>query len=799
MTSNQLQKSYPTLLGHPTGLFALFFAEMWERFSYYGMRALLFFYITKGFLGYGDSDAYAVYGAYTALVYMTPFFGGMLADRLLGARRAVVIGGLLMAAGHLMMTIENDLAFFTALALLICGNGFFKPNISTIVGSLYPQDSPKRDSGFTIFYMGINLGAAMSPLLCGYIGETYGYHYGFGLATIGMLTGIAVFVAPTVLTQVLIMFGAAAAAIGMFIYHPDDPFAIAVNVAVGVTLLTAGVVALVALSRGGLPAKAGGAPDEARLRRRVAGLIPLEWVVYLGTLISVPIFVLFVSGMSPLTKDKRPISLVPESTVNDLSTGKVMRAQLQESGKAVELKNDKAIVRLVERFDELHKEKKLPKPQYEALKEVTALAEAQKWDDAEARIKEAKQQFPAEKAKAILAVVLREMSKPAGLILLVCGLAAGTYLCIETFRLDKIPRERMFVVLILTFFSMLFWSFFEQAGSSVNSFTDRNVDRVTEKSRLAEEDVGQTIKMRVSPVSDDVDLMKLPLLSQEQLGHVNGNDAMKAQIEKAIRSIEEGKAEEERMKPEKLDKLVESVNRDDAFTLTGLTFLRKAAGSEKTPDELKTVDWVVTDGKVAMGVGGSEVPASIFQSVNPIYIIIFGLAFTALWAVLANYNLEPGTPVKFALGLIQLGLGFACFWYGAMTHDERGMVALAWLFLGYLFQTTGELCLSPVGLAMVTKLSPARLVSTVMGGWFLATAFSQLLAAVIAQFTGVGEGGGESVIPVPIETVNIYGDVFGLISLCAIGSGVLCLLLAPICLTRWMHSDKDTNGNDAEE
>jgi len=201
---------------HPTGLFTLFFAEMWERFSYYGMRALLVFYMTKGFLGMGDKQAYAVYGAYTALVYMTPYFGGMLADKLLGQRRAVVFGGLLMAAGHLLMTIETSFAFYTALALLICGNGFFKPNISTIVGGLYPEaQAAKKDGGFTIFYMGINLGAAMSPILCGYVGETWGWHYGFGLATIGMLIGVAVFVAPTRLTQILILGGALAAAISM--------------------------------------------------------------------------------------------------------------------------------------------------------------------------------------------------------------------------------------------------------------------------------------------------------------------------------------------------------------------------------------------------------------------------------------------------------------------------------------------------------------------------------------------------------------------------------------------------------
>ena len=138
-------ENQPQLFGHPTGLYTLFFAEMWERFSYYGMRALLVFYMIKGFLGYGDEQAYRVYGAYTALVYMTPFIGGMLADRILGQRRAIIIGGLLMAGGHLLMTIENQWSFFFALALLIAGNGCFKPNISTTVGALYPAGSRKRD------------------------------------------------------------------------------------------------------------------------------------------------------------------------------------------------------------------------------------------------------------------------------------------------------------------------------------------------------------------------------------------------------------------------------------------------------------------------------------------------------------------------------------------------------------------------------------------------------------------------------------------------------------------------------
>ena len=175
------------------------------------------------------------------------------------------------------------------------------------------------------------------------------------------------------------------------------------------------------------------------------------------------------------------------------------------------------------------------------------------------------------------------------------------------------------------------------------------------------------------------------------------------------------------------------------------------------------IPWTISEDDIGMGIAdsNSEIPGSIFQSVNPSYILLLGLLFTALWALLAKLKLEPSTPVKFAFGLMQLGLGFVAFWYGALCANERGMVFVGWLLLGYLLHTTGELCLSPVGLSMVTKLSPQRLVATVMGAWFLATAASSFVAAIIAQFTDVGEGGdGEQTIPIPLETVNVYGDVF---------------------------------------
>ena len=204
------------ILGHPAGLFVLFFTEMWERFSYYGMRALLVLYMTQHLItsikagtyvfGFGALQsaleavfgpltiqplASQIYGLYTGFVYFTPFFGGILADRVFGQRKTVVIGGLLMAIGHFLMAFEP--MFLVALLFLILGNGCFKPNISTQVGSLYPPGDPRRDRAFTIFYMGLNLGAFFSPLVCGTLGQIYGWHYGFTAAGVGMMVGLVVY------------------------------------------------------------------------------------------------------------------------------------------------------------------------------------------------------------------------------------------------------------------------------------------------------------------------------------------------------------------------------------------------------------------------------------------------------------------------------------------------------------------------------------------------------------------------------------------------------------------------------
>ena len=173
-------------------LFLLFFTEMWARFSYYGMRALLILYLVKA-LHYSDRTAGLIYGSYTGLVYLTPLFGGYLADKYLGYSKSIILGGILMICGHLSLAMDTIPTFFLGLSLLVLGNGFFKPNISTLLGYQYRHVPEKKDSAFTIFYMGINLGAAIGPILCGYLGETFGWHYGFGVAAFGMLLGLLQF------------------------------------------------------------------------------------------------------------------------------------------------------------------------------------------------------------------------------------------------------------------------------------------------------------------------------------------------------------------------------------------------------------------------------------------------------------------------------------------------------------------------------------------------------------------------------------------------------------------------------
>ncbi|NJS15137.1 MAG: peptide MFS transporter [Sphingopyxis sp.] len=507
MASNALPHgdSAGTILGHPKGLFVLFFAEMWERFSYYGMRALLIFYLTKHWL-FSDGQAGIIYGAYTALVYITPVLGGYLADRYLGQRKAVTFGAILLTFGHFLMGFEGtggqDAAslniFWLALAFIIVGSGFLKANISVMVGQLYPRTDVRRDGAYTIFYMGINLGAFLGALLCGYLGETYGWSYGFGAAGVGMLLGLIVFIwgKPMLLGR-------------------------------------------------------GEAPDAARLAASVAG-IKFEWLLYLVGVLAVGVCWWMVQN------------------------------------------------------------------------------------------------------QAVVGTVLGV----SGAILV------GYVLFTAVVKLPSEDRDRIFAALFLILGSILFWALFEQAGSSLNLFADRYVDR-----------------------------------------------------------------------------------------------------------------------------GG--IPASTFQSLNAGYIVLLAPFFAALWTWLGRRGMEPSAAAKFGLAMIQLGLGFFVLKWGAEAAGVDNLTPLLFIFLIYLLHTTGELCLSPVGLSAMNRLAPAHMASLIMGTWFFASATGNFAAGLIAAATGSekasGEGAGKALVL----------DVYGTIGLYAIGFGILVIAVSPL-IKKLMHLDTLKDTEDAK-
>ena len=492
-----------TFLGHPKGLFVLFFAEMWERFSYYGMRALLIFYLTKHWL-FSDEKSGVIYGAYTALVYITPVLGGYLADRYLGQRKAVAYGAVLLTFGHFLMGFEGsggqDAAslslFWLALAFIIVGSGFLKANISVIVGQLYPRTDTRRDGAYTIFYVGINLGAALGSLLCGYLGETYGWSYGFGAAGVGMLLGLIVFV---IFKPLLVGRG-----------EPHDP---------------------------------------AALKRPVLG-VPMEWLLYVLGVVAVGVIWALI--------------------------------------------------------------------QYQEL---------------------------------------------VGWLLLVAGAILIAYvLYVAVTKLAREDRDRIFAALCLIMGSILFWALFEQAGSSLNLFTDRYVDR-----------------------------------------------------------------------------------------------------------------------------GG--VPASVFQSINAIYIVLLGPVFAALWVWLGRRGAEPSAPFKFGLALMQLGAGFLVLVAGSATGT---MTPVLFIFLIYLLHTTGELCLSPVGLSAMNRLAPPAMASLIMGTWFFASAGGNFVAGLIAGATGSEAASGEG------AAKEVVLGVYNTIGWIAVAVGVGMLLISPL-IKKLMHLDTLSDAGDADQ
>lgn len=483
------------LTGHPPGLYWLFFAEMWERFCYYGMRALLVLYLTKTLM-VADARTFAIYGAYTALVYAVTVLGGKLADSLLGYRIAVILGGFLMAVGEFMILGGGEFWLLMGMAVIITGNGYFKANISSIVGRLYPDGDPRRDSGFTIFYIGINLGAFLATTVVAQVGESYGYEYGFGLAGIGMLIGAVVFI------------------FGQKHYQGH-----------------------------GLP------PDREKLMKPMVGPLNRLHVTILATLCVIPVF----------------FFLLTHSDIVGWLLG------------------------------------------------------------------------------ATAAFVLY--------LLLSAGFKGG-----------KVLRDRMIVLILLMFFNIVFWACFEQAGSSLTLFADRNIDRV---------------------------------------------------------------------------------------------------------------------------IFGWEMGAATTQFFNPLYILIFGSIFSVMWVKLSKIGKNPNIPMKFGLGIVQLGLGYLVVWLFSGMVDAEYRLPLFTLVLLYMLHTTGELFLSPIGLSMVTKLAPKQMTGMVMGAWFLSIAGANYVAAILAQLTGA-EHGADGLEATASETLTQYVDIYTQMGLITVGIGLVLVILSKP-LNKLMH------------
>ena len=547
----------PEFAGHPKGLYMLFFAEMWERFSYYGMRAILILYLTQHWL-FSDGKSNLIYGAYTSLVYITPVLGGYLADRYLGQRKAVLFGGVLLAFGHLFMAFEGvggqeDATinvFWLALALIIVGSGFLKANISVMVGQLYRLTDMRRDAAYTIFYMGINTGAAIGTVLVGYLGQKLGWAYGFGLAGIGMIAGLIVFVLGK---KVLLGAGEAPAPLSR-----QKEW----------VLYGTGIVAVVVMW----------------------GLVQYQDVIQNLLLVSGTLLLVYVAAIAAL----------------QLPYGKMGSAP--SDSRAIILAGMLAMLFL-------------------PLSNAMSLATSNE-------------------GTKLLGLTVAQLVYVSGIVVVLIGLG------IEKFRVENHARDRIYAILFLIALNPLFWGLFEQAGGSFNLYTDRFVD------------IG-------------------------------------------------------------------------------------------------------------------AVPASLFQSINPIYIIIFAPFFAALWQWLGKKGLEPSAPAKFALALAQVGLGFLVFVWGAKSVGVEAMTPVVFVFLLYLLHTTGELCLSPVGLSAMNRLAPSFMASLIMGAWFYMTAVGNFVAGKIGEATG-----GESGDMTKEATLAIY-DKIGWITL---GVSVVVLALSPI-VKRWMHVD----------
>ncbi len=550
------------IFGHRPGLFVLFFTEMWERFSYYGMRVLfVVFLVTEAFKeeAWNRPDALALYGIYTGLVYFTPMIGGILADKFLGYRNAVLLGALIMTLGHASLAFETESFWYLGLLLLIVGNGFFKPNISSIVGQLYSQDPERKDGAYTIFYMGINSGAFLGILLCSYYGEQWGFNFGFGLAGIFMFIGMVQF------------------------------------------YFAQGIFGRIGLS----PSKLAALGPEAGAK------------------------------VSTMRED---------GTLDDVAVGKHYEDEVadipeivtgSDDGRAMKWAGIGLVVGIV----------------------VYALI---------ALFGEPQANF--------LQTFSRTLMPP----IIFAAVTGFVGWIVNDPTLTVVEKDRVWVIVVLSFFIVFFWWAFEQAGGSMTIFALDYTDRTLTGSGA------QTFKI-VNTFITVVPILVLTFVLYRLFAITFSR-----------------------------------------FTLSNLVLGSAFVGIWYLVYIMLTEQYASTE---------PEVPAGWFQIFNSLFIICFAPLFSKLWEAKLSF-LNSG-PIKFALGLTLLGVGFAILAFGAMGIPEgakTASVSMFWLIAAYLFHTLGELCISPVGLSYVSKLAPVRLVGLMFGVFFVANFIANFAAGLTGSY-----------------------------------------------------------------
>ena len=570
---------------HPAGLFVLFFTEMWERFSYYGMRAIFTLYMTKA-LFIDKAAASNIYGSFTGLVYLTPLIGGYVADRYWGNRKSIFLGGLLMAVGQFLMffsasnyqNVELSTIFmWLGLTGLIIGNGFFKPNISTLVGQLYPRGDTRLDSAFTLFYMGINLGAFFSPIVCGLLGDTGNpadFKWGFLAAGIGMLFGIVSF---ELMKK-------------KYLVTPEGE------------------------AVGAISNKKRDAADNA-------------------------------AAMAKGEKDASVVGSIYNNSVYIWI------------GIAV------------------------------ALIAVFHFLGGQDWI-----------------GSSIFSVSI-----------------AAPGLILSDSSLSKIEKQRIIVIFIAAFFVIFFWAAFEQAGASLTFFADEQMNRTVN-------------------IDTSYGLVYLVIAALAGLLYYTLQRIM--EIPKEYKML---------------------------FGAIGLFLL------------YLVVKGFISGDNFILG----DIPASAYNSVNAIFIVILAPVFAELWGKLGKRNLEPASPYKQALGLLFLSLGYVVIAVGVKGLEPGIKVSMMWLIVLYLLHTIGELCLSPIGLSLVNKLAPARFASLLMGTWFLANATANKFAGTLSSLYPEA---GKPTVFIGYEMTNIY-DFFVLFIVMS-GVASLILFVSSKWLLKMMHGIK---------